>query len=413
MSTDAKDPCTASGTNAKPVQRKLIGMRWPCRYRRSSLLNVDKKTKVSVYSRDGTKHTLFAIKDDSQVITQFVVPIWDVPKKDKTRPNGRLQAMLSTATGKGRCHLLCLPAEMISMIFGEFEDVKDAVCLCLVDEWLSSVGMKSVRKLVARLAAPWSGDRVIHLGFHAADDDYPESVQEHVTAEVAAFKAKYGAAQLREGGASDSDESSSSDSDFEEPKKRKNPPRTIFPHVYMRYKSNYSIPRGVPDVEPYRVTRGCWTGYASIYEVLSPKDASRMKVMLRTSYTTSQGWALCNLSKKEYVRADEIAKMTKSTCRGPWIKHTVNLGMVLLLRTTWSSAELVEIKDPKGDMHRGVWAGDRFEITTLDRLKGGQKGWKDVSMAVVAEVDALCELNYGTKDWVTEIQEDKKKSYNE
>lgn len=176
----------------------------------------------------------------------------------------------------------------------------------------------------------------------------------------------------------------------------------------MRYKSTYSIPRGVPDIEPYHVTRGCWTGYASIYDVLSPKDVSRMKVMLRTSYTTSQGWALCNLSKKEYVRADEIARMTKSTCRGPWIKHTVNLGMVLLLRTTWSSAELVEIKDPKGDMHRGVWAGDRFEITTLNRLKGGQKGWKDVSMVVVAEVDALCELNYGTKDWVKKIQGDKK-----
>ncbi|KAI0925211.1 hypothetical protein AcW1_007079 [Taiwanofungus camphoratus] len=48
-------------------------------------------------------------------------------------------------------------------------------------------------------------------------------------------------------------------------------------------------------------------------------------------------WALCNLSKQEYIRADAVAKLTKAPLNGPLIKGSIGLGEVLLSQICWSS----------------------------------------------------------------------------
>ena len=51
----------------------------------------------------------------------------------------------------------------------------------------------------------------------------------------------------------------------------------------------------------------------------------------------------------------------------------------------------------EGDIHRGVWAGDRFDIVTLEEVKsdsGDEVKWEDVSDEVVEEMDAIWESKF-------------------
>ncbi|KAG8988825.1 hypothetical protein FRB94_000382 [Tulasnella sp. JGI-2019a] len=86
---------------------------------------------------------------------------------------------------------------------------------------------------------------------------------------------------------------------------------------------------------------------------------------------------LCNLSKREYVRQQAVEA---HGCAG--------FGAFLLSRICWSSDSSVSMAY-EGDIHRGIWAGDRFEITTIDALRGGETNWKDISDEMGKEMAAI------------------------
>jgi hypothetical protein len=89
---------------------------------------------------------------------------------------------------------------------------------------------------------------------------------------------------------------------------------------------------------------------------------------------------LRNISKRQYVRRRALRKMT---CPTHWQWDTVDLGHVVMSRICWSSDSSVAMSY-KGDIHRGVWAGDRFDITSADALdekdeNGQEVEWTDVT----------------------------------
>lgn len=88
-------------------------------------------------------------------------------------------------------------------------------------------------------------------------------------------------------------------------------------------------------------------------------------------------WVLCNLSKREYIR--ERAARDDS---GELIRW--DLGRVLLPRICWSSVPIGIAGNGSSPPRRGPWAGDRFEITTIERLQE-PNDWKDISEEVVQE----------------------------
>jgi hypothetical protein len=107
-------------------------------------------------------------------------------------------------------------------------------------------------------------------------------------------------------------------------------------------------------------------------------------------------WILRNLSTQEYVRADKFAK-SPGQIDGPHIKP-FGFGEILCSRICWSSKHL-----PRG-INRGVWAGHRLDITTLDRwTKSGRsskegknpEGWKDISEEVAKDMDEIWSSLFG------------------
>lgn len=70
----------------------------------------------------------------------------------------------------------------------------------------------------------------------------------------------------------------------------------------------------------------------------------------------------------------------------------VGLEHIILARVCWSTDPSVATPY-EGDLHRGVWAGDRFTITTLERLEvevaDFGEVWKDASEDVIKELDAI------------------------
>jgi hypothetical protein len=45
-------------------------------------------------------------------------------------------------------------------------------------------------------------------------------------------------------------------------------------------------------------------------------------------------------------------------------------------------------------IHRGIWAGHRFDITQIDALDG-ENGWKDVTESVYDELVGIWKSKYG------------------
>ncbi|KAF2270755.1 hypothetical protein CC78DRAFT_528480 [Lojkania enalia] len=112
-------------------------------------------------------------------------------------------------------------------------------------------------------------------------------------------------------------------------------------------------------------------------------------------YPRDQPWMLRNLTTKEFVRADAIAADRHANFEGPFITGGYCLGDIVLVRTGWNSIKSVGFPDyeKNHNVHRGVWAGHAFDITTIARHEETTRGqiWSDVSAEVVAEMDAIFE----------------------
>ncbi|KAI9777569.1 MAG: hypothetical protein M1816_004695 [Peltula sp. TS41687] len=115
-------------------------------------------------------------------------------------------------------------------------------------------------------------------------------------------------------------------------------------------------------------------------------------------YPPDQPWILRNLTTKEYVRSEAIAIKPEHIC-GPSIS-CLGFGEVVLSRICWSSSDSTAL-EYQGKVYQGVWAGHKFDITTLSRHQKSLSDriqWRDVSAEVAAEIAQIWEAEYGS-DW--------------
>ncbi len=233
------------------------------------------------------------------------------------------------------------------------------MCLCLADGRLLSLGFFRVLHLQKSVFANWAGDRVVFLGDCTRDNDYPISLQQLVDSTLERWPIS-------------------------------NPETFQFGFSFLI--SNTYIPCTESTLTP---------GEYHLKRNNLEEDQAAFEMLITPRYHSSQPWVLCNLSKNEYVRADAIAALTKSDGATPFIKGAINLSHALLSRICWSSDSQIAM-NYEGDLHRGPWAGDRFEVTTMNKLKGEE--WRDISGEIVEILEKIWKFEYGDH-WREKIQD--------
>jgi hypothetical protein len=123
---------------------------------------------------------------------------------------------------------------------------------------------------------------------------------------------------------------------------------------------------------------------------LSFNDRQRIRSAIDIVFEAPE--VLRNISKRQYVRRADLVEMRK-TCPKSWDFDYVDLGHVVVSRICWSSDSSVSTHYD-GGIHRGVWAGDRFDITSAAALEdkdenGEQVLWTDVTDNVLEE---MCDI---------------------
>ncbi|KAF8058610.1 hypothetical protein FPV67DRAFT_1455149 [Lyophyllum atratum] len=102
----------------------------------------------------------------------------------------------------------------------------------------------------------------------------------------------------------------------------------------------------------------------------------------RTQLPETYGsYVLRNLTTKEYIRGDAVREAW-NTPNMPYLR-ALRFMHLLILRITWSSDSSLSVAyDGPIQVHRGVWAGHRFDFSDIKTVQDGQGAigdWKDVS----------------------------------
>ncbi|KAI0083759.1 hypothetical protein BDY19DRAFT_616237 [Irpex rosettiformis] len=279
-------------------------------------------------------------------IRHFTVPSWSEKSHEllHSKYPRTLHRSKSPASG-----LLRLSDELINLIFGHVGRLSDAACLCLVDGRLLAIGFTRVLQLQKLMFADWTDDRVVCLGGSVRDDDFPESLQELVQKRLEGWP-------------------------------------TINPADFTN-RFHFLVSNTFIIVDESNDRRR----YSHERQDLGA-DGDSYKMLVTPRYESSHPWVLCNLSKGEYVQATAVAALTGNDGSTPFITGAFNLGHALLSRICWSSDGSIAM-GYRGELHRGPWSGDRFEVTTVDKLQTGVE-WKNISGEVVDVLSKISLYEY-------------------
>ncbi|KAI0057634.1 hypothetical protein BV25DRAFT_1830884 [Artomyces pyxidatus] len=257
-----------------------------------------------------------------------------------------------------------LPVEIIDCIFHELsDDLVSVICFCLAHKFLLAVGQTTID--ACHRERTFAGTRIICIGSGDATDDLPEDLLtdeefKEVTSVIL-------------------------DPDNNEPVKNGLYALSSCTQRYRKLERQEDVPN-------------------SFLYRLPEHERISLEALMKPNYSSPHPWALFNLSKHEYVRADAVAELGGYSASDPLrdCHAEVGLGSVLLGRVCWSSDSSISMPYD-GNLHRGVWAGDRFKISPLIFKPGEEEQWKDVSEEVVAELIAIWKAEYDD-EWEDRIQ---------
>ncbi|KAG6876383.1 hypothetical protein C0992_013161 [Termitomyces sp. T32_za158] len=264
-----------------------------------------------------------------------------------------------------------LSNEVLHIIFGNILDILDLINLMVTCQRYWELGRHYLERLIEDfIVVSWAGDRLICLGDYARLDDLPRGMltdpevedirplynESHslqdtiITLQKPRYKFSSATARRMLSISSTLDFLYQLDSIFLE--------RTM---------AGGESRDGVPRVLKKLV----------IIKNLDPVDFFNGHMVFR------------NLTTKKYVRGDGIKKARNMPGKR-WLKR-MSFEHVLYIRTTWSSDPSLSC-GYRGPLriHRGVWAGHRFDVTHIGRVVDEDgvavDNWKDVTEEVINEV---------------------------
>jgi hypothetical protein len=234
-----------------------------------------------------------------------------------------------------------LPIEIQDMICSYLRSTDDVLCFALSCYRFLEIGRRNLitrQKHIAPIA-PWAGERIICVGDYA--HDYPE------------------------GFLTQQEESEITDNSEE------------YNLYYYAEKFKRPVLYEQLDIQQYR--------RAYLHVTRSGLNVKLIKELLpinKPVYGKSSRSILCNLSTNEYIRASDISESSN-----------FGFGHILLLQICWSSDPSMSIfisYENNSDIHRGPWAGNRFNITSIEHV---DDTWKDVSKQVLKKLQKILEDN--------------------
>lgn len=259
--------------------------------------------------------------------------------------------------------VLRLPNELIQAIFDEIDDLDSIICLCVAHDILGLVGEARLCKLlVPSPNGPWAGDRIICVGENCSSNSFPPDVQDAISAQLAAYA--------------------------------KTPDAPEYPWFYECIEDTYSS-HSIPDWRPHRIPWWKWR--------LSLEDYTKLDEIQRAIYAINVGHniynpdlVLCNLTKGVYVRKDAVSEFSAWASLQTDRFLEISLGTLVFIHICWSTDGSCAMHDDLSEgLTQGAWAGDRFEIVTLDKMQQDVE-WKDVTEETMAWLRRIAEVDFAT-----------------
>ncbi|TCD71461.1 hypothetical protein EIP91_010167 [Steccherinum ochraceum] len=341
-----------------------------------------------------------------------------------------------------------IPPELMVMIFQHLhDDALALVCLSLACQSFFVIGFDSLleRHKEHYYAIRWIGDRIMCVGDYANANDLPKDV--FTPAEVELVNPD-GSEPEADDAVEDNNTDNQAQLQLQLQQALAHAPFAIgvddplFAEFMQAWQSE---PTGKMDLQPaleklcmeqrshesqknayfQPFGKGFWDRAAELdfLERLSLTEKKRLLDLVHIDDThvhqvdmTLPGWVLCNLTTGEYVRADAFDTIYSNTIPDkdegeeedidPKVRTTLralgnsimSFGAVVGARFCWSSVD--DTATVTRDLHRGPWAGHRFEITTLDRLRilEEDKQWKDISDGALTQLKTIWKNEWG-RDW--------------
>ncbi|KAJ7196022.1 hypothetical protein GGX14DRAFT_473966 [Mycena pura] len=254
--------------------------------------------------------------------------------------------------------LVNLPVEIIHEIHSHMDGFHDLFFFSVTCQVLWEIGRGEMHRRVVKLASThsWAGDRIICVGDYLRNDDIPASL---LSAEE-----KKDFLVTRE----ENDDEDENDDDEE-----------CRLYHYPWTEIHYSpLPR--KDVALDRLSDRCDT-YLDDLDEQVVSQLCDFKSLKQPALRV-----LRNFTRQQYVRESAILDLQNE------YDH-IGFGEVVLSRICLSSDPSTNMA---GDIHRGVWAGDRFDVVSAEWLvTDAAGGWTDVSNEVLKEVEAIWKYQYG------------------
>ncbi|KAL6309333.1 hypothetical protein BKA93DRAFT_821662 [Sparassis latifolia] len=265
-------------------------------------------------------------------------------------------------------------AEVLLHIFEKIDNLHDALSLGLTNTTILAVGRKPIHTLASAAHASWAGGRIICIGSDTKREDLPLGM-------------------LTPAEESDIFTAQASETDAHGIAKREHdsPPKACGTlHTYVGEHFHKLVPGRFPSILGAHQYR------------LRPMERTLSDALTLPRYVagnrSDSSWVLCNITKRQYVRANATVALSRKTAAGPFIDEKVGLGEVLATLICCSGNPSTSIPN-SGSLHRGKWAGDRIEITTVGRLRAGKRLWKDVSKEVLNVVAEIWDAEHYGGSW--------------
>lgn len=324
------------------------------------------------------------------------------------------------------------------MVFANLAGYPETICLALACRYCWTVGCRWVARRLPAVHAPWAGDRIVALGDGLWNRYLYGRPRRFVPRK--GMKNKYGAPLSEdeapeiesEAEASESDEATSHDNDDGEGEEVPNESEeeeasggesdSDDSNAMLSDSESEAVDDEDDDDDEYTINLGyAIRGFPAGFRVLQARGHREFPVpsALQSQLTCYErqkflplvvrpgvpsdyygvslfpdggDWVLRNLTAKQYVRERLLARELPYAVAG----RPAGLGEALAIRIIWSDNEDISIYHGFAAMHRGRWAGHRFDVTTLDHVVAATQrgeGWRDVSTQVVMEISSVLKAN--------------------